>query len=703
MSTDSIPSDLTQRPFDAFSAHILENDVLSKRSSVLDGSKRMSAALTPVDANKKMGRRLTIRNFKKDEKDHLIDRFKKENEKYISDKINSTDFLIARLDKIEGNTNVEENQDVNNTSIHMPSLKSDIIPEELSANYVPTSLPVNQEPDLSSSSSESCTSFSPVTSEEGKVNDLEVLLSSSSIYDSLPDWEFWCTVVQDYAAVARRTPHLLSAKIRLGIPSVLRGALWQTMSQSGSTYLETLYYQVLEEKNFSYEKIILRDLPRTFPRLPMFSEESGTGQRRLFNVMKAYSLYDTEVGYCQGLGFMVGPLLMNMPEVEAFCVFVRLMETYDMRTMFTVKMEGLRLRLYQLGYLIAEMIPELANHLSSHNLSTALYASQWFLSLFAYSFPLTLVQRIFDVVFAEGAPETIMRIAIALLKKNEQKLLAMDEFESLISFLTSAQLLEIYDNSATRLINDAIAISSEVSTSKLNELAQKYSEEPDSSTFCQQKTSLNSKSSGWMQNILSSLYPEGSFRSRSLNRNNSHASILSNNGSDSPSAFFMNPEHTATIPRSANRSNSDNTIPTTELEALRLAVHDLQTTSETHLTALTQLRHDHSVLKSDMVHLKAEKYSLQEENELLRHELLKAQKQGKEYLSQGRQALLRQQEHIQSVEKQLLESNMQLKELQDERDNLLRVLQESNIKGYPNNNVQNNFTGAIRKLITRQY
>jgi hypothetical protein len=45
----------------------------------------------------------------------------------------------------------------------------------------------------------------------------------------------------------------------------------------------------------------------------------------LFNVMKAYAVMDPEVGYCQGSAFIVGMLLLNMPEEDAFCVFVKLM------------------------------------------------------------------------------------------------------------------------------------------------------------------------------------------------------------------------------------------------------------------------------------------------------------------------------------------------------------------------------------------
>jgi hypothetical protein len=59
-----------------------------------------------------------------------------------------------------------------------------------------------------------------------------------------------------------------------------------------------------------YEKAITRDLHRTFPYHPYF--QSDQGQEALFNVVKAYSLYDEQLGYCQGLAFVAGPLLLNV-------------------------------------------------------------------------------------------------------------------------------------------------------------------------------------------------------------------------------------------------------------------------------------------------------------------------------------------------------------------------------------------------------
>lgn len=62
--------------------------------------------------------------------------------------------------------------------------------------------------------------------------------------------------------------------------------------------------------------MIRRDIARTYPEHDFFKEKDGLGQESLFNVMKAYSLHDREVGYCQGSGFIVGLLLM---QVSSLC------------------------------------------------------------------------------------------------------------------------------------------------------------------------------------------------------------------------------------------------------------------------------------------------------------------------------------------------------------------------------------------------
>lgn len=72
------------------------------------------------------------------------------------------------------------------------------------------------------------------------------------------------------------------------------------------------------------DEIIRRDLHRTFPELPQFNFPEK--RNALFNILKAYSLYDLEVGYCQGMGFVAGILLLYLPEEWSFQMFCLLMK-----------------------------------------------------------------------------------------------------------------------------------------------------------------------------------------------------------------------------------------------------------------------------------------------------------------------------------------------------------------------------------------
>ncbi|KAF9209208.1 hypothetical protein BGZ49_005830 [Haplosporangium sp. Z 27] len=399
------------------------------------------------------------------------------------------------------------------------------------------------------------------------------------------DWEFWGMLVQDYNAVASKLPHLLAARVRQGLPSKLRGLIWQSMSQASSTYLETMYTQLLKEHS-PYERIIQRDLARTFPQIDMFKEEGGKGQESLRNVLKAYSLYDPHVGYCQGLGFLVGPLLMNMDEREAFCVFVRLMETYDMRTMFTLNMEGLQLRLYQFSALLSEHLPMLHAHLSFHSIHAAMYASQWFLSLFAYTYPLPLVLRIYDVVFSEGAPETIMRVAVAFLKKNEEKLMQLQEFEDLLEVL-STKLYDVYEDNAGEVIRDAMALSSEISKDKMDALALAYVAELEDQQkragevtskrfkdrFGSTKSTKSEESSAAESNVTKNK-PKASRLSIAASFG-STASLLFSNGNSIEEDTTTTATEQSSLPRTSTNPNSDSML-LEQIQELAKALSTLQ-------------------------------------------------------------------------------------------------------------------------------
>lgn len=124
-----------------------------------------------------------------------------------------------------------------------------------------------------------------------------------------------------------------------------------------------------------------------------------------------------------------------MDEVEAFTLLVKLMNKYGLREMFIHDMPGLHRSLYLFERLLEDLEPAVYCHLRRRGVPPQLYATQWFLTLFAYRFPLQLVLRIYDLIFDEGLESTILKFAVAIMRRNAEALLEMKDMSSLSAFL----------------------------------------------------------------------------------------------------------------------------------------------------------------------------------------------------------------------------------------------------------------------------
>ncbi|KIX03424.1 uncharacterized protein Z518_06976 [Rhinocladiella mackenziei CBS 650.93] len=288
----------------------------------------------------------------------------------------------------------------------------------------------------------------------------------------MTELEFWAALVQDYTQTAQRLPTLTSNKIRGGVPPPLRGVVWPSIARAHDGFLHSEYQRLSTEPS-PYDGLIGKDVGRSFPNVDMFREKDGEGQRMLGKVLKAFSLYDEKIGYCQGLGFVVGPLLMHMTEPEAFCILVRLMDHYDLRSCYLPDLSGLHLRIYQFQQLLIRHLPELAAHLDELKIEP-LYVSQWFLSFFAVTCPLPMLLRIYDVILSEGATETLMRVALSLMQRNQKKLLACTEFEDAMQFLLSRSLWDTYAQHADDLVADFVSLTGLVSQESLQSLEANF-------------------------------------------------------------------------------------------------------------------------------------------------------------------------------------------------------------------------------------
>ncbi|XP_024145207.1 TBC1 domain family member 1 isoform X4 [Oryzias melastigma] len=234
----------------------------------------------------------------------------------------------------------------------------------------------------------------------------------------------------------------IHAAVAQGVPRQHRGEIWKFLSEQ---YLlrqtvparppsnPTPYKELLKQLT-SQQHAILIDLGRTFPSHPYFQAQLGAGQLSLYNILKAYSLLDPEVGYCQGLSFIAGVLLLHMGEEDAFNMLKFLMYDIGLRKQYRPDMIILQIQMYQLSRLLHDYHRDLHGHFEQQEIGPSLYATPWFLTLFASHFPLGFVARVFDMLFLQG-PEVIFKVALSLLGSHKPLILQHDSLESIVDFI----------------------------------------------------------------------------------------------------------------------------------------------------------------------------------------------------------------------------------------------------------------------------
>lgn len=97
----------------------------------------------------------------------------------------------------------------------------------------------------------------------------------------------------------------------------LRGEIWKLICKvhnSKSQYKRGIIRKFIEQEDKRVAHKIQKDLSRTFPGNEEFKLPADSGNNRLYNVLKAYSAYDPETSYCQGMNFISGMLLRMIPD-----------------------------------------------------------------------------------------------------------------------------------------------------------------------------------------------------------------------------------------------------------------------------------------------------------------------------------------------------------------------------------------------------
>eukprot|EP00850_Spirogloea_muscicola_P009088 SM000050S17013 [mRNA] locus=s50:398100:404200:+ [translate_table: standard] len=257
----------------------------------------------------------------------------------------------------------------------------------------------------------------------------------------------------------------LRSLVRVGVPMALRGELWQvfvrTKWRRRPGHYEALLQQVTEhkpgaaeaedefecgtysshylngkdEKHKVLEKWTIqieKDLPRTFPGHPALD---SIGRSALRRILTAYARHNPTVGYCQGMNFLAGLLLLLMPEENAFWTLCGIVEDY-LDGYYSELMIEAQVDQLVFDELVRKHFPRVA-HLDALGVQVAWVSGPWFLSVFVNILPWESVLRLWDVLLYEGNRCMLFRTALALLEMHAPKLIATNDPGDCVAMLQS--------------------------------------------------------------------------------------------------------------------------------------------------------------------------------------------------------------------------------------------------------------------------
>jgi hypothetical protein len=134
-----------------------------------------------------------------------------------------------------------------------------------------------------------------------------------------------------------------------GIPDKWRASAWYSFlaasakrhvaSQSDEELIHM--FHELQDEGSPDDVQIDCDVPRTINRHIMFRRRYRGGQRLLFRVLHALSLYFPESGYVQGMAAICATLLCYYDEEHAFIMMVRLWQVRGLERLYMAGFDGL--------------------------------------------------------------------------------------------------------------------------------------------------------------------------------------------------------------------------------------------------------------------------------------------------------------------------------------------------------------------------
>ena len=213
-------------------------------------------------------------------------------------------------------------------------------------------------------------------------------------------------------------------------PKSIRPLIWliiaNQIERNNKNYFALLEYDI--EENLKEE--IIQDIKRTYSN----NEYSNEKINMLYNILYTIPSLDKEMGYCQGLNFIVKFLLKVTFYNEIDCFYLLIYVLERIRGFFIQDFPLLKLNMYIFNYLFKKLFPKLFKHFNKLEIPNEIWISKWMQTLFILNLPFNELCRIWDCLFVFGL-DFLIAISLSIIHYFENDLLEFNDSTEVIYYL----------------------------------------------------------------------------------------------------------------------------------------------------------------------------------------------------------------------------------------------------------------------------
>ena len=235
-------------------------------------------------------------------------------------------------------------------------------------------------------------------------------------------------------------------RIIKGPPDCFRIISWMILNKIPLSKNEKIYqFYLQKELNENIKKSIIKDIQRSFFHIKKEENEVKNlrpKERKLYNVLKAFSNLDIDLGYCQGMNIITSFLLnvFDFNEIEVFYLLISMFSsTYfernikknnlSIRGFFSDGFPLLLFMNYIFDFEFNKLLPDLKKKFDDLSITYDMWIGKWFQTLFIIVLPFEMCKRLFDCIFVYGI-FFLIQFGLALIINLEKNLIKLnDEIE----------------------------------------------------------------------------------------------------------------------------------------------------------------------------------------------------------------------------------------------------------------------------------